>query len=126
MNENLTQARRRLESVRLKLLRPTVETLDAGAAELNVAVQCLERLESELSSPGPRDIASRGKLESEILLLSRELQHVNTLLVSAGKFYQGWARLLANEGGDAPLNYTAAGKPGPVIPIDTRRLVIHG
>ena len=38
----------------------------------------------------------------------------------------GKARLLANETEDAPLNYTAQGKPSPVIPIDTRRLLIHG
>ena len=87
--EHARKARRILESVRKRLLQPTVAALDAGAAELSDAVQCLEALEAALRLPLPNAL-SRRALAAEIASLGRELRGVQALAASAGKFYQGW------------------------------------
>jgi hypothetical protein len=52
------------------------------------------------------------------------MRRVNALLEGAGKFYQGWARLMLGVPEDTAVNYTAEGKAGR--PAAGCRLVLHG
>ena len=129
MNEELKsamQVRRSLERVRIKLLRPTVETLDSSASDLMSAVDSLRRLELDLASGGWRGASSERPLELEISAMRRELQNVTRLLESAGKFHEGWARLASTVIEDNAASYGAGGKSRPPIPINSTRLVVHG
>jgi hypothetical protein len=120
------QARRSLENVRIKLLHPTVETLDSSAWDLMAAVGSLRRLELQLASRGWRGAGSERPLELEISAMRRELQNVTRLLESAGNFHEGWARLASPAVEDTAANYTAEGKSRGPIPINSVRLVVHG
>ena len=124
--ENVMRARRCLERVRIKLLRPTVETLDSSTLDLMAAVDSLRRLESDLASPTWRTAGSEHALELEISAMHRDLQIVTRLLESAGKFHEGWARLASTVIEGPAANYSAAGKSRPPIPINSARLVVHG
>ena len=123
--ERVMQARRSLEKVRIKLLRPTVEALDSSAGDLLAAVDSLQRLELDLASRGRR-AGSERPLELEISAMRRELLNVTALLESAGKFHEGWARLASTVIDDTPANYTAGGNCRQPIPINSSRLVVHG
>jgi len=104
--ERIRRARCILERMRGRLLRPTLDSLDASAADLNVAIQCLRQLDVGSESPiwhGP----TRVQIEIEVVALRRVLRSVEALLRNAGKFYAGLARLLAPD--EAPAHYTAAG-----------------
>jgi len=120
------QARRSLEKVRIKLLRPTVEALDSSAGDLMAAVDSLQRLELDLASGGRHSAGSERPLELEISTMRRELQNVTALLESAGMFHEGWARLASTVIEDAAAGYTAGGKSRQPIPINSARLVVHG
>src|ERR1700686_5206148 len=87
-------ARASLQKFRLKLLRPSIAALESGSADLMNAVECLERLEPILRSRGPRPVGVEQALRLEVGGLRRDLQQVNALLAGAGRFYQGWSRLL--------------------------------
>jgi len=119
------QARRSLEKVRLKLLSPTIQAMDSSSTELGVAVDCLKTLEVGFTSGRRLTPEWRRLLELEMMGLRRELIEVNALLQGAGKFYQGWARLVAT-GDDAPANYGVAGKPIPVAPLQSSKVVAIG
>ena len=118
------QARRSLEKVRIKLLRPTVKSMDSSASDLMTAVDSLRRLELDLTSRGWRGGGSERALEIEIQAMRNELRNVTVLFESAGKFHEGWARL-ASSMVDDTVNYCANGKSGKPIPIDSARLVLH-
>jgi hypothetical protein len=120
------QARRSLERVRVKLLRPTVESLDSSAGDLMAAVNSLRRLELDLASRGWRGPGSERPLELEISAMRRELQNVTGLLESAGKFHEGWARLASAAIEDTATGYTSGGQSRRPIPINSARLVVHG
>jgi len=120
------RARRSLEKVRTKLLRPTVETLDSSAWDLMTAVDSLRRLELDLASRGWRGEGSERPLQLEISAMRSELKTVTGLLESAGKFHEGWARLVSTMTDDAATNYMAGGKSRPPILIGSARLVVHG
>ena len=107
------QARRSLEKVRLKLLSPTRQAMDGSASELGVAVECLQKLEANFCSGQRLAPPGRRLLEFEMAGLRRELREVSTLLESAGKFYEGWARLVSTGIDDAPAHYTVQGKAIP-------------
>ncbi len=119
------QARRSLEKVRIKLLRPTVRNLDSSASDLMTAVDSLQRLELDLTSRGWRGAGSERALEFEISAMRQELQNVTMLFESAGNFHQGWARL-ASRVVDDTASYSARGKSGRPIPADSTGLVVHG
>src|SRR5437016_13356643 len=91
------QARRSLEKVRIKILHPTVETLDSSAWDLMAAADSLRRLELDLASRGWRSAGSERPLELELSAMRRDLQGVTELLESAGKFHEGWARLASTD-----------------------------
>ncbi|HEY6393425.1 MAG TPA: hypothetical protein VIX89_19235 [Bryobacteraceae bacterium] len=120
------QARRSLEKVRIKLLRPTVEALDSSAGDLMTAVDSLRRLEMDLASDGWRGAGSERPLELQISAMRDELRNVRGLLESAGKFHEGWARLASTVIEDTAPGYTAGGKSRQPIPINSARLVVHG
>jgi hypothetical protein len=122
--KSVMQARRSLEKVRVKLLHPTVKSLDSSASDLMTAVDSLRRLELDLTSRGWRGGGSERALEIEIQAMRNELQNVTVLFESAGNFHQGWARL-ASTVADGTANYSAKGESGKPIPIDSARLVLH-
>ena len=119
-------ARASLQKFRLKLLRPSVAALESGSADLLFAVEALERLEPVLRSRGPRPVALEQALRLELAGLRRELQQVSALLQGAGRFYEGWSRLLGCAADDGAANYTANGQPGVLFPNNTKNAVIHG
>ena len=118
------QARRSLEKVREKLLRPTAKSLDSSAADLMSAVNSLRLLELDLTSPARRGLGAGRALELEIQAMRQELQKVMVLFESAGKFHEGWARL-ASTVVDDNTNYRSNGKSGKPISIDSPRMVLH-
>jgi hypothetical protein len=124
------QARRSLEKVRQNLLTPTIKTLNSSTIDLAEAIDCMKQLEKECLSNQGRPPGLRRALEHEMIVLRQELQAVKALAAGAGKFIEGWARLIRPPVDDAPANYTNRGTPGVVVPIDSpcssKRLVIHG
>lgn len=124
--EQVSQARISLQKVRSKLLRPSAAALDSGAGELTVALECMQRLEPMLAARDRSGVGAEQTLRLEMAGLRRELQHVNALLESAGKFYEGWARLLSSAKDDAAVNYTALGQPCRTASNESGKLVIHG
>jgi hypothetical protein len=124
--EQIRTARGSLQKFRLKLLRPSVVALESGSADLVVALECLKWLEPVLTSHGGRSVAHEQALELEVASLRRELQQVNALLDGAGKFYEGWSRLLACASDDGAANYTANGQPSASISNESNTEVIHG
>jgi hypothetical protein len=121
--ERVRQARCLLERMRARLLRPTLGALDASAADLDLAVQCLRELDISASSPIWNGLTRR-RVEPEVLGLRRALRSVEELLKNAGKFYAGLARLLAPD--EAPANYTPAGAQGPPPHAVEGSIVLHG
>lgn len=119
------EARRSLEKVRLKLLSPSLQAMDSSASELGVAVDCLKTLEVGFISGRRLTPEWRRLLEQEMMGLRCELREVNALLQGAGKFYQGWARLVAT-GDDAQANYGVAGKPIPAVHPQSSKVVAIG
>jgi hypothetical protein len=121
--ERVRQARRALERMRSRLLRPTFDSLEASAADLNLAVECLRQLDTSFQSPiwhGP----TRRKIEMEVVALRHVFRSVEELLKNAGRFYAGLACLLAPD--DAPANYTAAGAHGSPPYIVEGSVALHG
>jgi len=115
-------ARRMVEKVRGRLMHPTIDAMDRGAAELSAAVQCLALLEAGLQSGVPE---SRWPgLGVELARLHLEVRNVQDLLEGAGKFYASWARLIAPD--RAPANYTPEGKPDEWASNGAGEVVLHG
>ena len=121
--EKIKTARARLQKFRVKLLNPSVGALESGSADLRVAVECLSQLEPVLATR-PRSASVDRALQQEVAGLRRELQQVNALFQGAGKFYEGWGRLLSSDDGDANYNYR--GKPGVPVANKSNKAVIHG
>jgi len=124
------QARCILERMRGRLLRPTFDSLQSSAADLNLAVECLRQLDVSLRSPIWQAL-TRQRIETEVVSLRRAIQSVEELLRNAGKFYAGLARLMEPDA--APANYTAAGASGAPVHVDFGRhdaapksVMVHG
>jgi len=124
--EEIRTARGSLQKFRMKLLQPSAETLESGSADLEIAVECLRRIEPVLAARAGRSASSEWALGAEVADLRGELKLVNALLEGAGNFYQGWARLLGCGMGDEAANYTANGQPGASISSESKKVVIHG
>jgi len=122
--EQVKKARASLQKFRLKLLRPSVATLESGAADLAVAIEYLERIEP--ASRIKRSPVLAQSLRLEVAGLRRELEQVNALLEGAGNFYQGWARLLGLGSEDEAANYRANGQPVACISSASKNVVVHG
>ena len=122
--EKVREARRSLGTVCERLQCPSVESWQAGERELITAIECLQDLEQGLRSTATARLHSQ-MLAAEMAALRRELAQAQALLLAAGKFYQGWARLmgLAEE---ETANYTPRGAAAPVVPIHSAQVVMHG
>jgi hypothetical protein len=121
--DRVRQARTILERMRTRLADPSLEAIDACAADLNVAVECLRQLDVSLESPIWYGL-TRQVIEAEVVALRRNLRLVEELLRNAGKFYAGLARLLAPD--DAPGNYTAAGAQLLPLQASGGRIALRG
>ena len=121
--ERVREARRILERMRGRLLRPSPASLQASAADLDLAVECLRALDVSLKSPIWQG-RTRQRVETEVVALRLALRSVEELLKNAGKFYYGLARLLAPD--DAPPNYTAVGALGVVPHPRDQGVLLHG
>lgn len=121
--DRIRQARSQLERMRARLAQPNFEAIDACAAELNVAVECLRQLDTSAESPIWHGL-TRQVIETEVVALRRSLRSVEELLRNAGKFYGGLARLLAPD--EAPANYTAAGTQLPPPQVRGGSIALHG
>lgn len=109
--------------MRVRLGHPSFEAIDACAADLNVAVECLRQLDTSLESPIWQGL-TRQVIEAEVVALRRSLGLVQELLRNAAKFYGGLARLLAPD--EAPANYTAAGAQLPPRQATEGSIALHG
>jgi len=117
---DIREARRLIERMRDRLLRPCFEALECSAADLRLAALCLQRL--DVKSPVWQGV-HRKALESEVAGLRLGVHCVEALLKNAGKFYAGWAGLMS--GDQAPPNYTSAGSTEPG-PSQSNKLNMHG
>jgi hypothetical protein len=121
--DRVRQARALLERMHRRLARPSLEAIDACAADLNVAVETLRQLDTSAESPIWQGL-TRQVIEAEVVALRRSLGSVEELLRSAGKFYGGLARLLAPD--EAAANYTAAGAQLPPPQPAGGNIALHG
>jgi hypothetical protein len=105
------------------LQRPTLDALSQSAEEMSSAIRALEHVEQRARSATP---AAAQKLTMEVEAIRCEVAKAQALLENAGKFLEGWARLLGADQKPAAPNYTARGAAPAVVPIDASRVVMHG
>jgi len=122
--ETIRRARSNLDKLRTKLLRPTPQTLDAGLRDIQAAVNCMQVLELDLAS-GHCSAGLELGLGPQLRALKGDLQQSVALLEAAGKFYQGWARLIST-GEEEPAGYDSRGKAGTPSSKAAGKMVIHG
>jgi len=122
--ERARQVRRSLELVCKRLQHPSIESWKASEKELSAAIVCMHDLELSLQ-PARAGKAHSQMLVAELRAIRRELSKARALVLAAGKFYQGWARLMSSaEEGTA--NYTHRGSAAPVASINSGQVVVHG
>ena len=129
MNSELAQmraARGSLQKFRLKLLNPSVASMESGSRDLAEAVEYMTKLEPLLAAGGRRSPSLDQAIHLEAAGLRRDLQQVHALLEGAGKFYQGWSRMLGCAADNGAANYTANGKPFVLASNNSKNAVIHG
>ncbi len=110
MNDQLQtakQARRQVEQVRKRLLKPAPETLASCAGPLLEAIGCLDRLQSNLQAGAPGSTAHL--IRNEMTVLRGELSTASALLRAAGLFYEGYGNLLGTGPEPAEMNYCSQG-----------------
>lgn len=116
--------RRSLEMVCERLQRPSLESWKASEKELNAAIVCLHDLELSLQ-PARAGKAHSQMLVAELRAIRREMSKAQALVLAAGKFYQGWARLMSSAE-EETANYTQRGSAVPVASINSGQVVVHG
>lgn len=107
-----------------RLQCPSLDSWQSSEKELQAAIGCLEELERTLRSNSAARQDSQ-MLAAEVAGIRRELNQAQALLAAAGKFYQGWARLIGCAENDAP-NYAPGGAAAPVVCIHNPQVVAHG
>ncbi len=116
--EWVRQARAGLGEVRGLLLRPTAASLTSCQAPIQQSIECLRSLAESLQTDGAR--SSPKLLQGALADFRRELQTVQSLMESVGRFHAGWGQLLvAAAAADA---YTPRGGPAPVPAVHRLRL----
>lgn len=123
--EAIRKARGILGKLQGKLLNPSIEAFDSGASELMTAIASLQSLESGLAAGNERRSNLQSALAPELHALRLDLQHARALVEGAGKFYQGWARLVLSQAEEESAVYNASGKPG-ARPVSAGKVVLHG
>lgn len=123
--DSIRKARRSLDKLRTKLTRPTLESLDSGASDVLLAVECLQTLESRLRPRAGRPRGIDQLLAPEIRALRHELNQATELLEAAARFYQGWGRLM-NPGEGEVTAYDAFGRTGVPGPVPISKVVLRG
>jgi hypothetical protein len=96
---NIQRVRQRLEALRLALLGPRPEDIDAALPDLEEAVHLLQTSE----------LGQSHEVRRELTLLKNDLQIVARLVEHGAAFCQSWAKMLAG----CPL-YTQAGQSAAV------------
>lgn len=120
--DRVRQARRILERMRSRLMRPTFDSLELSATDLNLAVDCLRQIDISLKSPIWEGLTRR-KIEAEVIALRQAVRGVEELLKNAGKFYAGLARLMAP---DESAGYSAAGTNQLSLCARKGNILVHG
>jgi hypothetical protein len=110
--ESVRQARRSISAIRLRLLKPTVESLDACAPHLHNAVESVHRLQHRLGGRESQSPGSRGTLPKELSELRRALSQVTALMRNAAGFYGALVRLLSPRDDDS-TGYDPSGAVSP-------------
>jgi len=116
--------RRSLETVCERLQRPSIESWKASEKELSAAIVCLHDLELSLQPARAAKLHSQ-MLVAELAAIRREISKAQALLLAAGKFYQGWARLMSSAE-EETANYTPRGSAAPAPCINSGQVVVHG
>ena len=122
--ERARKVRRSLETVCERLQRPSIECWKASEKELNAAIVGLHDLEQSLQPAGAAKLHSQ-MLVAELAAIRREISKTQALLLAAGKFYQGWARLISSAE-EETANYTPRGSAAPVASTNSGQVVVHG
>lgn len=106
------------------MLDPSPQSLERCAGPLQNAIDCMDRLTSELAETREATWTGQQALRAEVGTLQRELSHITALLRSAGAFYQGYGRLLA---GDSQVSSSGYSRAGTVASVRMqRKFVVHG
>jgi len=119
--ETARRARREIERVRLLLIQPAPQVLEACAEHLRAAARCMADLETALRRES--GLAAREALNRELNELRRDLRRVRALVEKAAQLYSGWAALMGR-GPEGPDSYRWDGSI--TAPAVVRRLVVHG
>lgn len=120
--ETARDTRRRLGRLCDLLEDASLPAWDIATRELSTALECVMALERSLKSSKARPAG----LAAEIFAIRRDIAKAQALLVSAGRFYQGLARLMQDQEIEPVSNYSPAGKPGPVLARTPAKVVVHG
>lgn len=110
-HSSLKLARSHVQKLREALSRPTPAGIEECLPGLAEAVDCLRRVETNLSTATPQEIL-------EIRALSSGLKGARRLIDRGAAFYKGWANVL----GAASAGYTPDGAAAP-IPAEGKVLV---
>lgn len=121
--ERIRQARRIFERMRGRLLLSQGDALESSASDLQLAADCLRKIDLSLKSPIWQG-RTRQRIEPEVVALRVTIRSIQALLKNAGNFYCGLVRLLAPD--EAPMNYTAAGAKAAVPRSARGSVVLHG
>ena len=117
MKPGIKQARERLETMRLALLSPSPEDIQAAIPGLEEAVECLAAAEREIRAHNGAPFEVR----RELTLLKNELKLTLRLIEQGTAFGNIWAKML----GAGPA-YTQAGTSAPPIEGPAGALSIRG
>jgi hypothetical protein len=104
MRLRVKQARDRVESLRLALLRAIPEEMDAALPGLEEAIQCLHTVERELREGA----CAPYEIRRELKLLKNDLRLLGLLIEHGVAFCRGWASMLG-----AGPSYTQGGHAVP-------------
>jgi hypothetical protein len=104
MRLRVKQARDRVESLRLALLRAIPEEMDAALPGLEEAIECLHAVERELREGA----CAPYEIRRELTLLKNDLSLMARLIEHGVAFCRGWASMLG-----AGPSYTQGGQPIP-------------
>src|SRR5207253_10121327 len=90
------QARSGLEKVRRELLDPSAQSLERCVAPLQIAIDCMGRVNDALDGVREMHFFEEHALRAEVAGLRHDLLQITALLRSAGSFHEGVGRLLGS------------------------------